>query len=159
MENFVQMEIELKPSQWRLVIRSVVIGLILMIGVLLAACGGVKQTNNTNGLQITVSPAPEGVNGKYLTIQLTDASGKPVTDAVVSLEGNMQHAGMAPVTTNGVRDEADGNKDGKYQAPFAFTMLGDWVLSVSVQKADGAKVQQDINVTASEQGVTVKNAK
>ena len=68
----------------------------------------------------------------------------------------MQHAGMAPVMVNGVPDEADGVQDGKYQLPFRFTMLGDWVLTVSIQRADGTKAQQDINVTAGEQGVTVK---
>ena len=132
------------------------IGLILLAATLLVACGREKSTN-TGNLNVTLIPAP-GKDGQAVTIQLTDASGQPVTDAVVSIEGNMQHAGMAPVTVNGVRDDADGVKDGKYQVPFRFTMLGDWVLTVSSERADGTKVQQDINVTAREQGVTVKTA-
>ena len=44
----------------------------------------------------------------------------------------------------------------KYQVPFSFNMLGDWVLTISIQRADGTKVQQDINATVNEQGVTVK---
>jgi hypothetical protein len=157
-ENFVKIKIGLKASHWRLATQILLIALMLLAGMSLAACGREKQTNNANSLQVTVIPAPEGKNGQYLTIQLADASGQPVTDSVVSVEGNMQHAGMAPVMANGVRDEADGIKDGKYQVPFGFTMLGDWVLTVSVEKADGTKVQQDINVTASEQGITVKVA-
>ncbi|MCX6045323.1 MAG: FixH family protein [Chloroflexi bacterium] len=132
----------------------ILMGFVLLACTMLAACGREKSISNTSNLNVTLMPAP----GQAIIVQLTDASGQPVNDAVVSIEGNMQHAGMAPVTANGVRDEADGAKDGKYQVPFSFTMLGDWVLTVSIQRADGTKVQQDINATVNEQGMTVKTA-
>ncbi len=140
-------------SSW-LAQQLILIGLMLLTSAGLAGCGR-EESANTGNLNVTVIPAP-GTDGQTVTVQLTDSSGQPMTDAVVSIEGNMQHAGMAPVMTNGVHDEADGAKDGKYQLPFRFTMLGDWVLTVSIQRADGTKAQQDINVTASEQGVKVK---
>ncbi|CAN5765740.1 hypothetical protein BH10CHL1_BH10CHL1_50700 [soil metagenome] len=147
--------INLKPRNSRWVRQLICLLLMLLVGILLTACGREKSASGTGNLKIMVIPAA-GNSGQTVTVQLTDASGQPITDAVVSIEGNMQHAGMAPVTANGVRDEADGAKDGKYQLPFSFTMLGDWVLTVSVGRADGTKVQQDINATVTEQGVTVK---
>ncbi len=144
----------LNTNQRWLVKQLIVIGLILLASTSLVACGREKSTN-TGNLKVTLIPA-SGKDGQAVTVQLTDADGQPVTAAVVSIEGNMQHAGMAPVMANGVRDEADGAKDGKYPVPFSFTMLGDWVLTVSIQRADGTKVEQDINATVNEQGVTVK---
>lgn len=120
----------------------------------LAGCGSRSQASNAAELQITL--VPESANAQYLLVQLADQAGKPITNATVSLEGNMQHAGMAPVTGKAVQDNADGKEDGRYQVPFAFTMLGDWVITVSVKGADGKTVQRDIPVTVTEQGVKVK---
>ncbi len=153
---FVKITVRSKTSYPWLMKQLILIELIVLASILLIACGREKSTN-TGNLKVTLIPAP-AKNGQAVTIQLTDANGQPVTDAVVSIEGNMQHAGMAPVMASGVRDEADSVKDGKYQVPFRFTMLGDWVLTVSITRADGTKVQQDINATAGEQGVTVKPA-
>lgn len=104
-------------------------------------------------VQITLSPAPEGKNSKYLVVQVTDQAGKPVTDATVSLEGNMSHGGMAPVVGKAVKDDADGKMDGLYQVPFQFNMLGDWIITVDVKQGAGATVKQDIPVQVSGQGV------
>ncbi|MFN8488340.1 MAG: FixH family protein [Caldilineaceae bacterium] len=131
------------------------ISLSIFILFCLAACGGSSSANNASGLQITLVP-PEGANPQFLVVQLADQAGKPVTNATVSLEGNMQHAGMAPVTGQAVQDNADGKEDGRYQVPFAFSMLGDWVITVSVKGADGKTAQRDIPVTVSDQGVKVK---
>lgn len=131
------------------------ISLSLFVLFSLAACGGGSSANNASGLQITLAP-PEGANPQALVVQLADQAGKPVTNATVSLEGNMQHAGMAPVTGKAVQDNADGKEDGRYQVPFAFSMLGDWVITVSVKGADGKTTQRDIPVTVSDQGVKVK---
>ena len=122
----------------------------------LTACGNNGDSATATGLQVTLIPAPEGSNGQTLTVQLTGADGQPITDATVSLEGNMNHAGMAPVLTDSVQDAADGAADGRYQVPFAFTMLGDWIITVSIQQADGARTQQNINLNISESGVTVQ---
>ena len=131
------------------------ISLIVFMLLGLAACGRSSSSATASDLQIALAP-PEGANPQFLVVQLADQAGKPVTNATVSLEGNMQHAGMAPVTGKAVQDNADGKEDGRYQIPFAFSMLGDWVITVSVKGADGKTTQRDIPVTVSDQGVKVK---
>ena len=79
------------------------IGIALLIG----ACSGRATTSDTNSLQITLLPAPEGIEGTAITVLLADSTGAPVTDATVSLEGNMSHAGMAPISAAGVQDAAE----------------------------------------------------
>jgi hypothetical protein len=126
---------------------------LLLLG-LLAGCGrGAGDT--ASDLQITLRPAPEGAAGTYLTVALADAAGAAITDATVALEGNMNHAGMVPVFAEAVTDAADGAEDGVYKVPFAFTMLGDWIITVKVVKADGTEVSRNIDVVVTQAGVEV----
>jgi hypothetical protein len=131
------------------------LALLFVIVVFLAGCGRRTETGTTD-LRITLIPATEGVAGSNLTVQLADLSGAPVTDATVTLEGNMNHAGMAPVFSDAVTDEADGLADGSYRIPFVFTMLGDWIITVAVERPDGVKTTQNIDVTVGEAAVEVK---
>lgn len=130
------------------------IGIALLIG----ACSPQATTNADNDLKITLLPAPEGIEGTAITVLLADSAGAPITDATVSLEGNMSHAGMAPISAAGVQDAADGQTDGSYQVPFQFDMLGDWIISVAVERADGSTVQKDIDVGVTSEGVSVEGA-
>jgi copper(I)-binding protein len=88
-----------------------------------------------------------------LVVILTDAAGTPLTDATVALEGNMNHAGMIPVLANPVADDADGSADGRYHLPFTFTMLGDWIVTVNVTRADGSSFSRNLEVRAGAEGV------
>lgn len=133
----------------------------LLVGALLVtACGARNNTQHaqpaTDDLIVTLIPAPQGYTGDYLTVALTDPDGAPITDVSVSVEGNMNHAGMAPVLTESVLDEADGTVDGRYQVPFTFTMLGDWIVTVSVNQADGTRSQHDVDLTVTEEAVTIQ---
>ncbi len=78
---------------------------------------------------IEMLPPQSGVDS--LSVRLTDDAGQPITDAEVSLEGNMNHAGMVPVLAGPVADADDGSADGVYQVPFQFTMFGDWIVTAS----------------------------
>lgn len=130
----------------------------LLLIVTLAACRreGPAQSSNPS-LQITLLAAPDGMKSDYQIVQVVDQAGQPVTDATVSLEGNMNHGGMAPMVGDAVTDEADGTADGYYQAPISLNMLGDWIMTVSVKTKDGATVTQDIPVQVSDQGITINN--
>jgi hypothetical protein len=122
---------------------------------LLSACGGnTAPAADAGDLQIQIVAPAEGIMADTLVIHLRDAAGQPITDATVALEGNMNHAGMAPVFADAVTDEADGAADGYYTVPFAFTMLGDWILTVTVEEADGATVTRDLDLTVAEDAVT-----
>lgn len=123
---------------------------------LLAACGAGNQAGVNPAVQIALIPAPEGKDGEYLTVALLDVESQPITDAGVGLEGNMSHAGMVPVISDTVHDADDGVADGRYQVPFRFTMLGDWIMTVSVQLADGTAARQDINLTVTAEEVKLR---
>lgn len=129
----------------------------LLLSLGLAACTQSSTQSNNTDLQITLQPAPGGMASAYQIVQLADGAGQPITDATVSLEGNMNHGGMAPVIGEAVTDEADGAADGRYQVPFAFNMLGDWIVTVSLTTRDGATVTQDIPVQVSDQSITITN--
>lgn len=118
------------------------------------AASGSDTSGSTEALQITLIPAPEANAGETLTVALADANGDPITDATVALEGNMNHAGMVPVTAAGATDDADGSADGHYQLPFAFTMFGDWIITVTVTQADGTTVSRNLDVQVSDGSVT-----
>ncbi len=139
----------------RLFVRPFLLVSLLVLLTLLAACGADEPSAPGAELQITLDPAPGGLAGDYLRVHLADAAGAPITDAQVALEGNMSHAGMAPVFADAVRDDADGSSDGSYQLPFQFTMLGDWIITVNITLADGTTVTRDIDVAASEDAIEV----
>lgn len=130
--------------------------MLVIAALLLAACGPTGETGSNAGLAIDLEAAPEGYTGSYLTVTLADAEGVPVTDAAVSLEGNMNHAGMVPVLTEAILDEADGAVDGRYRVPFAFTMMGDWIITVKAELSDGTAATQNIDVRANEAEVTIE---
>lgn len=75
-----------------------------------------------------LGPAP-------LVVTLDDA-GEPVTGATVEVAGDMTHAGMQPVLRTAVESEP-----GRYRADdFAFTMAGDWIITLTATTADGRRV-------------------
>lgn len=126
-----------------------------------AGCSLVQQTaaprpegSRPRGLpaDVAISILPPEAGAPYLKVNVIDAAGAPVTDAQVSLEGNMNHAGMAPVVSDPVFDDADGAADGVYQVPFEFTMLGDWIITVSVETADGKAAGAEVDVSVREAG-------
>lgn len=122
--------------------------------ILVAACGSNGNSTENDNIQIALIPAAGGIGGEMMGVQLTDTDDNPITDATVALEGNMNHAGMVPVIADAVTDDADGTADGIYQIPFKFTMLGDWILTVTVEQADGTTVTRDIDATVGADEVT-----
>ncbi|HRW09597.1 MAG TPA: copper chaperone PCu(A)C [Caldilineaceae bacterium] len=136
--------------------RSSIVGLLLSASLIMiaTACNGSDAENVNDGLQIMVMAPSEGMDAETLVVAVLDADGQPVTDAQVGVEGNMNHAGMVPVMADPVTDDADGAADGHYQLPFAFSMLGDWILTVTVSQADGSTVTKDIEVTVSDEGIS-----
>lgn len=125
----------------------------LVAALILAGCSMVQQTAApSEPADLAISLLPPEAGAPYLRVSVTDAAGAPVTDAQVSVEGNMNHAGMVPVISDPVADDADGAADGVYQAPFEFTMWGDWIITVSAATADGKTASVDVNVSVSEAG-------
>ena len=64
-------------------------------------------------------------------LKLTNAAGIPITGAQVKLEGNMSHAGMAPVFA-----EAKETDPGRYRCTMELSMAGDWFVLVTATLPD-----------------------
>jgi hypothetical protein len=113
---------------------------------LLALASGLSGCHKQNaGAAVVIksqlaSPSPH-VGLATIAIQLSDAKGKPVSGAQVSLEGDMSHAGMGP--TFGQAKEIS---PGHYQGTLQFGMAGDWVVLTHVILADGRKFEQQMDV-------------
>lgn len=134
--------------------RTIYPTVLLLLALLLAACNGSSQSTIANNFNVQLSAAPEGRSGSHLTVKLTDKENKPVTDAKVGLEGDMTHAGMAPVIADPVADDADGTLDGVYQIPFAFSMAGDWLVTVVIER-NGNEERHEIKATVNEKDVVI----
>jgi copper(I)-binding protein len=123
--------------------------LILLVFMGCQRAGRSPEADNDN-VQIALQPMPLE---ETLVVVLTDSSGAPITGATVALEGNMNHAGMIPVLADPIADDADGSVDGRYHLPFTFTMLGDWIVTVTVTQADGSSFSRNLEVRAGEDGI------
>lgn len=80
---------------------------------------------------------PAHLGDAVVTINVLDMSGAPVTDASVSVRGDMDHQGMMPVT--GIGSHIG---EGQYRVPIRWTMVGDWQVAVTVTLADGQAIEQ-----------------
>lgn len=89
-----------------------------------------------------ISPQTPKVGSNTFSLKLTDAaSAKPLSGARVRLEGNMTHAGMAPVFADAAEVEP-----GRYRATLELTMSGDWVVLVHAALADGRQVERQLEL-------------
>ena len=92
-------------------------------------------------LDLAFRPGPPKVGPAEAVVTLTDGDGRPVRGATMKLEGNMNHAGMAPVFADATEAEP-----GRYTAALEFTMGGDWFILVSATFSDGRKLTRKIDV-------------
>lgn len=82
-----------------------------------------------------VGPAP-------VTVHL-ERGGEVVRAAQVEVTGDMTHAGMTPVVATATEQD-----DGSYRADaFAFSMAGDWVVSVEADLPSGSQLRGEVETT------------
>jgi hypothetical protein len=119
----------------------------LLLALLIAGCR--QQTTNATDITIVLSiePEPPVVGAAELHITLISADNLPITDAKVTVRGDMNHAGMVPVIAEVERIEGN-----QYVVPFEWTMAGDWIIEVSAELPDGTTAAQtfDQSVAVSE---------
>ena len=121
-------------------------GLLLLIlslssSCLRCGCHKVQEAQPDVLITHAFDPEPPIVGPVKLTLRVTNSRRQPVSGALIKVEGNMSHAGMAPVYGSGRELER-----GVYQVPLEFTMSGDWVLLADITLADGREVQRQIDV-------------
>jgi hypothetical protein len=108
---------------------------------IVVGCVGSKPDTTDIRLNLILNPSPPVVGETLVTLALASASGEPITNAEVRLEGNMNHAGMKP--SFAVLREIE---PGRYTGTLDFTMGGDWFVLVTVKMQDGQSVERKIDV-------------
>jgi hypothetical protein len=88
-----------------------------------------------------IDPHPPVVGLTTVTVHLKDAGGNPLTNARLTVEGDMSHPGMSPVLA-----ESKEVASGRYQARIDFAMAGDWVLLLHIKLPSGQMVERQIDV-------------
>lgn len=98
----------------------------------------IENTAVNIGYQSDNDPAVGG--DAIVTITLTGKDGRPITDAIVEVTGDMAHHGMMPISGKGEHTE-----NGQYVAPLRWTMAGDWIVTVNIVLVDGSQFEQIFN--------------
>ena len=122
----------------RLVRAGLAIG--LGAGLLAAAACAAEAPADTLDLKWTLRPERPVVGPATLTLRL-GAPHAAATGTRVRVVGHMTHPGMQPVEATTTR-----RGDGTYEANFAFTMAGDWALLVTIELANGRRVERRLDV-------------
>lgn len=108
---------------------------------LLSACR--QQQPNSADLQLELSASARQVGEATLTLSVLDVAGNVIdSPGALSLRGDMDHAGMAPVLVT-----VDKAADGVFNAPFEWTMAGDWTVEASLQLESGAIARETFHFT------------
>jgi len=73
--------------------------------------------------------------------QVSDADGKPISGARVTVEGNMTHPGMRPVFADAIE-----RAPGRYEAQLELSMAGDWIITFHATLQSGEKLERQADV-------------
>lgn len=73
------------------------------------------------------------------TFHLKDKKNMPISDAKVFIEANMNHAGMIPLKAEAFHDQ-----NGFYKTNLKLTMLGDWMLFLTIKKSNGEVIKKEL---------------
>ena len=112
-----------------------------MVVLLGSGCGRESRNASSANAQISLTaiPFPAAVGAVALGDPgLQISAGQPISDAALSIKGDMTHAGMVPV----LAEVQGGDAEGYYQVPIEWTMAGDWVVTVEVTLANGTSAQK-----------------
>jgi hypothetical protein len=113
------------------------------LGCALILVTGCRRAGESPKVKMTwsIAPQPARVGPAAIVVNLSDEAGNPVKGTRISLEGDMSHAGMAPVFA-----EAAEIEPGHYQGRLEFTMAGDWVVLMHMTLAGGQTLERQVDV-------------
>ena len=124
--------------------KDIFIGLVLVLSVVLAACGSAPTSAPENSakpvnIKLESKPSPVSVGDAELILTITDASGNPIEGATVDVSAD--HIDMSGMSMSGA---ATDQGFGKYSINTNFSMSGNWKLTVYVRNAQGLDYKEDI---------------
>jgi hypothetical protein len=114
---------------------------LLVLAAALAGCARGAGPGEEVGLRYELDPLPPRLGRQTVTLRLVDGGQRPIAGARVSVEGNMNHAGMVPSIAT-VQEKAPG----LYLASLEITMRGQWFLLVEARLASGARIERKIDL-------------
>ena len=117
------------------------ISLALFVIWVATGCRGEGDTLQDVEMALRLIPDPPRIGTAVVEVMLHDTLGQPITGAEMSLEGNMNHAGMVPVLVS-----ASEVASGRYEAALEFTMGGDWFILVQATLPDGRVLNRQVAV-------------
>jgi len=115
---------------------------LLFVVLLLCGCSKTVRPTTATVMAKEITPRPPQVGPITVTFRLVENS-KPVTGAGITLEGDMTHAGMAPVFGN-----AQEIAPGQYRGQLVLNMGGDWVVLIHAVLPNGQKIEDQVDVSA-----------
>ncbi len=105
--------------------------LLLVFVVLLASCR--QQQLSSADVTLDMSASDKRVGETTLLVRVSDRDGKALSNpGTLSLRGDMDHAGMAPVLAR-----AESAVDGVFSVPFEWTMNGNWIVEAKLTLPNG----------------------
>ena len=103
----------------------------LFLVCLLVGCR--QQQLSSADVRLEMSVSDRRVGDTTLLLQVSDADGNPISEpGALSIRGDMDHAGMAPVLA-----EAERAVDGVFSVPFEWTMAGGWIVEATLTLPNG----------------------
>ncbi|MBK7641518.1 MAG: FixH family protein [Planctomycetes bacterium] len=102
------------------------------------ACAPSADASAKVQCSLQLSPSPAHVGPALAELTLSE-DGRPLEQASLTVQGNMNHAGMVPSQARVTELGA-----GHYKAEFEFTMGGDWILIVDGKLADGRSFERTL---------------
>lgn len=109
----------------------------LFLALVLVSCRQTSLDTSNLRFELLSEPPILMMGEAVLVVRVRDESGRPVNDATLELRGDMTHAGMTPVF--GTLSKVE---NGEYHFGFEWSMVGEWVITVSGTTADGKRILQ-----------------
>src|SRR5512134_249466 len=124
--------------------KVIFISMLVMISVLLAACGSISTpavaSSKPVNIKVETNPNPPVMGDIEVILNITDVNGNPIEGATVDVSAD--HIDMTGMDMSGAATEQGG---GRYAINANFSMSGNWRLKVYVRK-DGLDYSEEIDL-------------
>jgi hypothetical protein len=115
---------------------------LMLFAAAVAGCGrsqsaAAVETQDDYQVTFATEPAAPNMGDGLVVVTVKDKAGQPVDGARVSIEANMNHAGMTPENADATTSEG-----GVYRLPLEWTMGGAWYVDVKITLQDGTEVRR-----------------